>query len=145
MELKQFDNNNGKMLESYAVKIGNSNDIVFSLRNISDKYNLNLNIPQSAEKIKDKFHKMFKLGEETDEETDIIEVLIALYFIENDGKDDFLIDKNISNSVLDCLIDDKNVLFKIEKEMEEIVFLNILATEEYSDGIVSVLQNEDNE
>lgn len=144
MELKQF-NNNGKMLESYAVKIGNSNDIVFSLRNISDKYNLNLNIPQSAEKIKDKFHKMFKLGEETDEETDIIEVLIALYFIENDGKDDFLIDKNISNSVLDCLIDDKNVLFKIEKEMEEIVFLNILATEEYSDGIVSVLQNEDNE
>lgn len=145
MELKQFDNNNGKMLESYAVKIGNSNDIVFSLRNISDKYNLNLNIPQSAEKIKDKFHKMFKLGEETDEETDIIEVLLALYFIENDGKDDFLIDKNISNSVLDCLIDDKNVLFKIEKEMEEIVFLNILATEEYSDGIVSVLQNEDNE
>ncbi|QBJ03705.1 hypothetical protein ATCCB_0012 [Lactobacillus phage ATCCB] len=133
------------MLESYAVKIGNSNDIVFSLRNISDKYNLNLNIPQSAEKIKDKFHKMFKLGEETDEETDIIEALIALYFIENDGKDDFLIDKNISNSVLDCLIDDKSVLFEIEKEMEEIVFLNILATEEYSDGIISVLQDEDNE
>ena len=145
MELKQFNNNDGKMLESYAVKIGNSNDIVFSLRNISDKYNLNLNIPQSAEKIKDKFHKMFKLGEETDEETDIIEALIALYFIENDGKDDFLIDKNISNSVLDCLIDDKNVLFKIEKEMEEIVFLNILATEEYSDGIIGVLQDEDNE
>lgn len=145
MELKQFNNNDGKMLASYAVKIGNSNDIVFSLRNISDKYNLNLNIPQSAEKIKDKFHKMFKLGEETDEETDIIEVLIALYFIENDGKDDFLIDKNISNSVLDCLIDDKNVLFEIEREMEEIVFLNILATEEYSDGIISVLQNEDNE
>lgn len=145
MELKQFNNNDGKMLESYAVKIGNSNDIVFSLRNISDKYNLNLNIPQSAEKIKDKFHKMFKLREETDEETDIIEALIALYFIENDGKDDFLIDKNISNSVLDCLIDDKNVLFKIEKEMEEIVFLNILATEEYSDGIIDVLQDEDNE
>lgn len=145
MELKQFNNNDGKMLESYAVKIGNSNDIVFSLRNISDKYNLNLNIPQSAEKIKDKFHKMFKLGEETDEETDIIEALIALYFIENDGKDDFLIDKNISNSVLDCLIDDKSVLFEIEKEMEEIVFLNILATEEYSDGIISVLQDEDNE
>jgi len=145
LELKQFDNNDGKMLESYAVKIGNSNDIVFSLRNISDKYNLNLNIPQSAEKIKDKFHKMFKLGEETDEETDIIEALIALYFIENDGKDDFLIDKNISNSVLDCLIDDKSVLFEIEKEMEEIVFLNILATEEYSDGIIGVLQDEDNE